>query len=212
MKQDAVKMIVMRNAFYRDNYRFAQLAVLLLLVLNFLLGGAVAYKYTHPAAPRYFPTTSDGKLILAHPLTDPLFSDDHVLQWSVDQARKTFSLDFLHWHDQLQSVRGVYTNTGWKQFTVSLKQSNNLKTLMTQKMVINAEVTGSPVVTNKGAIYGQYAWKIEFPMLITFTNGQKSIPQPVKVIMIVVRAPMSEYPSGMAINMFYMTQSTSAAA
>ncbi|OGT46354.1 MAG: hypothetical protein A3F17_04240 [Gammaproteobacteria bacterium RIFCSPHIGHO2_12_FULL_41_15] len=211
MKQDAVKLIIMRNSFYRDNYRFSQFAVFLLLMLNLILGGAIGYKYTHPPAPHYFPTTNDGKLILPRSMTDPMFSDDHVLQWSADEARKTLSLDFLHWRDQLQSVRMGYTNTGWKQFIDSLKQSNNLKTLISQKMVISAEVTGSPQVMTKGPVYGQYAWKIQFPMLIKFTNGTQNIPQPVMVTMIVIRVPVSQYPDGIAINMFYMTQNTNAA-
>ncbi len=211
MKQDAVKMIVMRNGFYRDNYRFTQLAVLLLLIVNLVLGSAIGYKLSNPPAPQYFPTTNDGKLILPRSLSDPMFSEDHVLQWSADSARKTFSLDFLHWRDQLQSMRKAFTATGWTQFIESLKKSNNLKTLISQKMVINAEITGSPQVINKGPVLGQYAWKIQFPMLISFTNAQNTIPQPVMVTMIVIRVPVSQYPDGLAVNMFYMTQSPNAA-
>lgn len=87
---DGLKTVLLRNAFYRDNYYRALLAVLLVAVLNVFLLAGVIYQWTHPPQPQYFATTPDGKIIMQHPLSDPVLSDDFVLQWATDAVRSAF--------------------------------------------------------------------------------------------------------------------------
>lgn len=198
----ALELIMLRNMFYRDNYRCALSALLLLLVINCLLVGAIIYKVMNPARPQYFATTPDGRMINWHPLTDPVVTDDFVLQWSANAVRQVFSLDFIHWRQQLQSASSYFTPSGWKYFLQSLKQSNNLETLTNLKMVSNAEITGSPQILEQEIVGNQYAWKVQMPILVTFINGQRTIPMPMNVTLIVLREPVQEYPDRIAINDF----------
>lgn len=200
--EKGLALVVERNEFYRDGYQKIFIAVLFLLVINAILAVGIIYKMMTPPQPQYFAATSDGKIINFHPLSDPAVSDDFVAQWSANAVRRAFSLDFMHYREQLQQASGDFTPSGWQYFVTALKQSNNLKTLNDLKMVSNAEITGAPVILEKDLVDGVYAWKVEMSILVTFTNSTQSIPMPMKVTLIVLREPVNNYPSQIAINNF----------
>lgn len=193
-------LVLMRNQFYRDGHARLVVAVVVMALINLSLLGLVYYRWTHPPQPQYFATTADGRMILEHPLTDPSLTDDAVLQWTANAVHKAFSLDFVHWREQLQEASANFTQSGWNYFSQTLQQSDNLKTLTDLKMVANATITGAPQVLQKAVVDGHYAWSIRMPMLITYSNNEKSISQPVKVTVIVLREPVRDYPQKIAIN------------
>lgn len=201
-QQGGLETVILRNEFYRDNYRTAFIALIVLALVNVLLLGGIAYKVTHPMPPQYFATTADGRMIALHPLSDPVVSDDYVLQWTSNAIRKTFTLDYVHWRQQLQDASTSFTPGGWKDFVQALKKSNNLKTLTDLKMVSSAKITGAPTITQKAIIDGTYAWKIQVPIMVTFENKARQIPMPLDVTLIVVRVPVQHDPDRIAINNF----------
>lgn len=198
----ALELIILRNAFYRDNYRRAVMSFLLLVIVNVVLAGAIVYKIVSPPKPQYFATTADGRMINWHPLSDPAVPDSFVTQWAANAVIQSFSLDFIHWRHQLQKASDNFTNYGWKTFLAALKKSNNLTTLSSLKMVSNATLTGAPKVLKEEIVDGRYAWKIEMPILVTYTNGTRSIPMPMDVTLIVLRVPVQDNPNRIAINNF----------
>ena len=199
---EGLKLIILRNAFYRDNYRRAVFALLLVFIINCVLVGLIVDEWTHPTPPEYFATTADGRIIMLHPLSDPVLPDDFVLQWTADAVHKAFSLDYVHWREQLQEASNNFTPDGWKWFLNSLKSTNNLKTLTDLQMVSNATVTGTPEVQEKEVIDGHFAWKITMPLLVTYTSAGHTINMPISVTLIVVRMPEQNYPQRVAINNF----------
>ncbi len=200
--ESGLVLVVERNEYYRDGYQKVFIAVLFLLVINAILVGGIVYKMLTPPQPQYFAATADGKIINFHPLSDPVVSDDFVAQWSANAVRRAFSLDFMHYREQLQQSSGDFTPSGWQYFVTALKQSNNLKTLTDLKMVSDAEITGAPQILEKDLVDGVFAWKVEMSILVTFTNDKQNIPMPMKVTLIVLREPVNNYPSQIAINNF----------
>lgn len=202
MKDDALTLVLLRNAFYRDGYRLAITALFIVLIVNCGLVGVLFYQIKNPPQPQYFAVTPDGRMINNYSLDDPVFPDDHILQWTADAVRQTFSLDFMHWQDQLQAASSKFSVPGWKEFLKALKSSNNLETLIKQKMVANAEITGAPRLVQKAVLGGHYVWKVQLPLLVTLTNAGQVIPLSMDVTVIVMRVPVEENPERIAINNF----------
>ncbi len=202
MKQDALTLILSRNAFYRDGYRLGIVALFIVLIIDCALAGLFFYQIKNPPQPQYFAITADGRIINNYGLEDPVFPDDHILQWSTDAVRQAFSLDFMHWSAQLQTASNKFSNEGWKYFLEALKKSNNLETLTKLKMVSNAEITGAPKLIQKTVLGGHFLWKVQLPILVTYTNANQSIPVPMDVTLIVMRVPVEENPERIAINNF----------
>lgn len=198
----ALELVILRNTFYRDNYKRALTALVLIVIINCILAASIFYVVTNPPKPEYFATTDDGRMINWHPLNDPVVTDDFIVQWTTNATRKAFSLDYLHWRQQLEDASKYFTSQGWKYFLQSFKQSNNLETLTNLKMVSDAVVTGAPKILQKAVLDGVYAWKVQMPILVTYSNMGKSIPMPMTVTLIVMRVPVEQNSDRIAINNF----------
>lgn len=203
VKDGALKLVLYRNAFYRDGYKRLLFCLLLLLAVNGLLGFAVFYRYTHPPQPQYFAATADGRLIAIHPLTDPVLSDQQVLQFVAKAVRDMYALDYIHWRAQLQHVQSYFTVYGWQYYIDALRSSDNLNTLRKLKMVVSSQITGAPHIARKTIISGRYAWKVEVPLLVTYRGAKgQAIRQSMKVTLIILRVAVQDNPSRIAINNF----------
>jgi intracellular multiplication protein IcmL len=202
MKYNGLKLVLERHAFYNDKYRLSLIALLLLLILNVLLIAGIAYNLTHPTPPEFFATTADGRIINVHPLSDPVVTDDFVLQWSADVARSAFDLDFVNYREELQRLTSNFTPSGWAWFLQQLKASNNLKTIQDLKMVSDAKITGAPQLLRKAVVGGHYAWEIQIPLLVTYQNQRRNITQTIMLTMVVLRMPVKDYPKRIAVNNF----------
>ena len=198
-----LELIVLRNEFYNDNYYKGCFIVVALVLFNLFLGALLFYMLAYPPTPRYFAATPDGRMISAHPLSDPIFSDSVITQFSANAVRNAFSLDYVHWKDQLQAASVDFTPYGWRWFVKSFKDSNNLKSLEQLKMVASVKVTGAPEVLEKQIISGQYVWKVSMPILVRYQPAKgASIQTPMKVTVIVIRVPVTSNAKRIAINNF----------
>ncbi len=203
-KSDGLKLILLRNEFYRDNYRRAWVALIMVIAINIILALMVFYKVTFPPTPVYFATTAAGQIIMMHPLTDPVVPDDMLLPWAAGAVQKVFNLDYIHWRAQLDQAQENFTQEGWKWFIASLKSTNNLKTLQALQMVSSAKLTGSPTIMRKGIVDGHFAWNIKMPLLVTYRGNTHTIQTPMNVTIIVLREPTSYFPNRVAINNFFV--------
>jgi intracellular multiplication protein IcmL len=201
-KNNGLELVLLRNTFYRDAYRRMVLLVVILFFINCGLGAAIVVDYLNPQPPQYFATTAEGRIINIHKLTDPVVTDSYVLQWTANAVRQAFSADYIHWRKQLQDASANFTPDGWRYFLGALKSSNNLNTLVDMKMVSGVELTSAPQVTKKMVVDGHYAWKVQMPLLITYTDGKQHINMPWNVTVIVARMPVQDYPQRIAINNF----------
>lgn len=199
---EGLTLVLMRNAFYRDNYRRAVLSLIIVFFIDIVLGASIAYRYLNPPEPQYFATTASSQLIKFHPLTDPVVDDNYVLQWTANAVQQAFSLDFIHWRQQLMQAANNFTPSGWHFFLSAFKQSGDLDTLVHLQMVSNAVVTGAPVILYQNVLGDRYVWKIELPILITYISTAKTIHQPLKITVMVDRVPVQDNPNQIAINEF----------
>jgi intracellular multiplication protein IcmL len=203
-KESALGLVLLRNAFYRDGYQRAVLAVVMALIVNLLLAGCIVYKLVKPVAPSYFPATADGRIIAKEPISLPLHTNSYIEQWAADSLMLAFRLDFIHWRSQLAEAKKNFTPQGWKWFVDSLEASNNLNTLRGSDMVSSIRVTSSPKVVRSMVIDGTYMWMVKMNVMLTYKNLNRTINAPNAVTMVIVRQSAKDYPDRVAINNIIM--------
>ncbi len=202
-KQSALEMVLLRNLYYRDAYKRVVICVFIALVVNILLIAGVIYKSFTPPAPQYFPTTADGRIILEHPLSDPVESDAQVLAWIANVTQTMYRMDYIHWQAQLQETANYFTPLGWRGYRTSLDKSNNLNTLINFKMVTKVQLTGVPQILQREVIQGRYTWMIKVPVLVQYLSPVHStINQSLDITFIVTRVPVQQDPDRIAVNNF----------
>jgi len=202
-KQGALEMVLLRNLYYRDAYKRVIICVFLVAILDILLFAGVAYKSVQSPPPQYFAATPDGRIILEHPMSDPVFSDAHILAYVSKATQVIYQRDYIHWQAQLQTASDNFTPAGWRNFITTLKASNNLNALTQYKMITKVSITGAAQILRKGIISGHYSWVVKLPVLVQYVSPvHATISQSLDITYIIIRVPVQNNPDRIAINNF----------
>ncbi|PJD96241.1 MAG: type IV secretion protein DotI [Legionella sp.] len=209
MAEDTLVAVGLRNQFYKDSQRKVILALTVAIIVNCLLGGLLAYILSHPPEPRYFATSINGRITPLFPLNQPNQSDSAVLQWANQAAIAAFTYNFVNYRDELQASSGFFTPQGWDQFLSALQQSNNLDAVKAKKLVVSAVATRAPVILQKGILNGNYSWRIQMPILVTYQSASQFTQQNNVVTMLVTRISTLNSPRGIGIDQFVVGPASS---
>lgn len=207
-EEKGLELVMLRNNFYRDNYRRIVIALLLMIFINLGLMGVIFYQITNPPIPKYFATSSDGRVTPLYPLDMPVVSQAELLQWAGRAAVASYSYDFVNYRDSLQKAQDYFTPEGWQNFEAALTSSRTLETVLAKKLVVSAVATGVPVLLDQGIINGRYAWKVQLPILVSYQSSSENTQQPLLVTMVISRVPTLNIPRGIAIVSFVASPGT----
>ena len=183
MAEDALTAVAIRNTFYRDGQRKMILILLTSVLANFVLAALLVYMITHPPAPKYFATSINGRITPLFPINEPNQSDSAVLQWANQAAIAAFTYNFVNYRSELQASSGF--------FTVKVK-----------KLIVSAVATRAPIILQKGVLNGQYSWRIQMPLLVSYQSASEFTQQNNVVTMLVTRIPTLNSPRGIGIAQF----------
>ena len=187
-------------AFHRDQHHGWRRAAFLLLVCNVLTAVTFAgYVYFHSTVYITVAATPDGRLIELTPLDEPIMSDAALKNWTVTAVTEAFTLGHHDWRMRLSVVREYFTDAGYDSFIAGLEDSLFLDRLRDNLQVASTVVQGAPVITGTRHLQGRVGWVIEFPILVTFQAGSRSISQELIANVLVMRVPLDERPAGIAI-------------
>ncbi|ARB93394.1 type IVB secretion system apparatus protein IcmL/DotI [Legionella longbeachae] len=202
MAQDALTTVALRNTFYKDSQRKVILALLIALLVNIIMAFMLVYMITHPPAPKYFATSINGRITPLFPLNEPNQSDSAVLQWANQAAIAAFTYNFVNYRDELQASSGFFTPEGWDQFLNALQQSNNLDAVKAKKLIVSAVATRAPIILQKGVLNGNYSWRVQMPILVTYQSASEFTQQNNVVTMLITRVSTLNSPRGIGISQF----------
>jgi intracellular multiplication protein IcmL len=202
MAEDALTVVALRNQFYKDSQRKVILALLVAIVVNIVLASMLVYILTHPPAPKYFATSINGRITPLFPLDEPNQSDSAVLQWANQAAIAAFTYNFVNYRDELQASSGFFTADGWDQFLNALQQSNNLDAVKAKKLIVSAVATRAPIILQKGVLNGNYSWRVQMPILVTYQSASEFTQQNNVVTMLITRVSTLNSPRGIGISQF----------
>lgn len=202
MAEDALTVVALRNQFYKDSQRKVILALLVAILVNIVLASMLVYILTHPPAPKYFATTINGRITPLFPLDEPNQSDSAVLQWANQAAIAAFTYNFVNYRDELQASSGFFTAEGWDQFLNALQQSNNLDAVKAKKLIVSAVATRAPIILQKGVLNGNYSWRVQMPILVTYQSASEFTQQNNVVTMLITRVSTLNSPRGIGISQF----------
>ena len=185
MKVDALKLVKLRNHFYRDNFRRLALVLLLSLILNVVLAVSLIYKYQEVPKIIYFATSQSGKLIYLQPLQTPILSNAAIVAWVNSTIPKIYNIDFLNYRQQMADIQKYFTRYGWQEFLLAF--SPTLKHVQTDQLVATSAPANVPYVISQGLMNGVYSWRVQVPLLITFQKGSQQQQQQVVWTLLVQR-------------------------
>jgi intracellular multiplication protein IcmL len=167
-----------------------------------------AFLLNKPARYSYVMTTSTGEILPMVALDQANKDDEFILKWTVDAVTRLYSFDFANYRDQLQKAKDKLTAVGAKSFEKSLEKSGNFRAVTGNRYVMTAVPTGPARIVRKDIHPGlnRYAWKVDFPMLITYRSsalGRDGKPvvanQDLRMSITVIRQPENLQTDGLGI-------------
>lgn len=194
----------LRNRFYVDGYRATQ-AVMVLLGLA--LAGSVWLNFrqaNRPAPPpAYFAVDGNGRLTPIVPLADPLLNTSQLANWVSEALAQAYTLDAKNYATQVEGNRAKFTSEGFEQYKEALVSSGTIDLIKRKVLISSATVTSAPIIVDTlRAPDGTLFWKMQAPMLVTYTSAREQLTENLMVNLVVARVPTTERASGVAINQF----------
>lgn len=136
------------------------------------------------------------------PISQPNMDTNSVLVWANTAVIAANSYDFINYRKQLQDASTFFTPKGWKSYIAAFKKSNNLSIVIKNKLVVSAVATGAPVLLTSGLISGVFTWKVQMPILITYTSASAKIDKHVIATLLIVRTKPYITKNGLGIAQF----------
>jgi len=197
---DAVQTVVTRNKFYREGYQTLLKIAVAQGVVVLVLAALVVYKmFIEPTPVRYFATFDDGKIINMTSLSDPTLSDAAVLSWTSQSAADVMTFSFLDYQRRLQNSANYFTSVGWDGFMKAIQDSRYLEGVKENQQIVTAVPFQAPVIVQRGQTDGRYFWRIQLPMVVTFTSGEKKGTKRQLLNLMIVRVSPLQNPAGLGI-------------
>lgn len=185
---------------YQRNYYLAmKISLILTLCLCVSITFNVSLYLTRPT-PVYYAATPDLRLAPLVPLSEPVLTEQGLLNWTTEVLTSAISIDFLHWREKLQSVREHFATDAFESFLASLNSSGMLDLVRDKRLNISAVITQAPVITKSGILEGVASWQIEFPLLASYeSSGGVETTQKLVAQVLVSRASTVKTPRGVVL-------------
>lgn len=187
---------------YRDQYRQLLKYLLGLSVVAAGLATFLVVQLVSRGEPAYYATTTTGDVVQLNSLSEPIVTSNYILQWSSLATRAILNLHFSSYQDDLQQASGYFTKNGWSSFQDALDKSGMLQTITQNKLDASAIVSGEPVILDKEISHGSYVWRVQLPVLVTYTSASQNQQAQFIVTMDVSRVPVVTLETGIAITNF----------
>lgn len=204
--EKVITTILMRDWYANHRLHYAnRIIIALVFALAASLVGTVAL-FERNDQYRYIMTDETGSILPMVPLDKPNHPDDYIVAWTIDAITRLHSFDFVNYRNQFQSAKYNLTSQGWKNFEDAMDISGNFNAVLGNQFVTTAAPTGPGRITKAAGFMGRHAWKVEFPMVVSYRSSKKDrngvqnvTNQQVNMTIVVVRQPEFLNSAGLGI-------------
>ncbi|WP_202305955.1 DotI/IcmL/TraM family protein [Dryocola clanedunensis] len=144
------------------------------LFLSLCINSALVWQVMHPPIQNF--ATEDGRIIPVVASDIPLYTDAQVAEFGSRVISQAFTLDFVHYREQMNALQGKFSDNGYRSYYSAVTNSNVLASVRDKKMNMSA-MTSAGVVVSKGTMGDNFAWKIQYPVVIRLSGQSTSLPE-----------------------------------
>lgn len=194
---DSQTLAFEENHFYRDNYYRVMRFLSLLIALGVVLAFILAWMSFDRPLPKNYAAITTGQVMPLHALSEPIFNTQFILRWSANIAQSVYNMSFDDYQNDLDKVKESFTSAGWEQMMTALQSV--ITTVTGNRVNISSVVSGAPVVLAEMEIHGRYTWRVQMPLLVTYTGASGSTQSHYVVTMSVQRVPTLNRAEGIRV-------------
>ncbi len=196
----------MANRLDRKNRIFFRTVIAATIVIIGLMI-AIFWRIRNPEEPRYFQVKLEqGKKQFTplQALNGRLFSRQDLLMWVQEVVGNVYTFNAITYKQKFDYLlANDFTSDGANSFRQTLADSQLVNQVITQQVNLTGLVSGQPVILQEGSLMGQYTWKVQMPVLLTFENANQVSTKRILVTVLIVNVPTQQSPQAVAIKEFW---------
>ena len=196
----------MANRLDRKNRIFFRTVIAATIVIIGLMI-AIFWRIRNPEEPRYFQVKLEQGQKQFTPLpalNGRLFSRQDLLMWVQEVVGNIYTFNAITYKQKFDYLlANDFTSDGANSFRQTLADSQLVNQVITQQVNLTGLVSGQPVILQEGSLMGQYTWKVQMPVLLTFENANQVSTKRILVTVLIVNVPTQQSPQAVAIKEFW---------
>lgn len=203
MAEEELTVVGFHNNYYRDSFdRVLIIAVIIIVAIGCLLG-VIVYNYLKKPAPVTFLVAQDMRVQLPKEYLDlsmeyPAEAD--LLQWVSEVIPDIFQVDFLRWDEEVQAIQKFFTPNGYQIFINQLNNYASKTFLQSKRLFTKCTPLGAPVILDKRAVGGHFAWRIQIPVQISYAGAFSAQANELRIVINLIRSDTADSLSGVLID------------
>ncbi len=162
--------VQLKDDFYRDGFRVVMLSFAMVVATIALLIIISLYFFFHQVLPINFPVYQDWRVQAEVPVNQPYLRVADLLQWVSQAVPALLTIDFINYDQELKKVAPYFTSNGWAKFMALTNTYLNHDDILKNKIFVQAQPSGAPVILNQGAVDGKYAWWVQIPIDVRYSG------------------------------------------
>lgn len=162
---------------------------------------------------KYFFADNEDRIISSYPLSERVYSDAEIMDWTAQAIIKLFDFNFLNLSNQIKKTQDLFIGDGFN-ISVDVLKTKFIPKIFSKRYIVKAslcdvaEILSSELVeTEEGK---RHVWKVLLPTHFMFARdsnqGQEN--QVAKLIVTVERVSDLTYLEGLAIRTLEIEQVT----
>lgn len=196
----------MANRLDRKNRIFFRTVIAATIVIIGLMI-TIFWRIRNPEEPRYFQVKIEQgqkRFTPLQALNGRLFSRQDLLMWVQEVVGNIYTFNAITYKQKFDYLlANNFTSDGANSFRQTLADSQLLNQVITQQVNLTGLVSGQPVILQQGSLMGQYTWKVQMPVLLTFENANQVSTKRIIVTVLIVNVPTQQSPQAIAIKEFW---------
>jgi intracellular multiplication protein IcmL len=200
MAGEELEIIRLRDDFYRDGFRKIVLILCIIGLSIFFLIATSFFLYAEKPAPIEFATDNEWRVLPPIPIDQPYLQAADLLQWVSNVLPSLFTYNFLNYSARYQNNAQYFTANGWKKTQDLLNIFVDYNTIQNSKSFVQGSAAGAPFILNQGLLSGRYAWWVQMPIDVSYSNLSGGSALSLVLQVLVVRIPTLNNLYGVAID------------
>lgn len=155
---------------------------------------------TAPVKIRSYTVTIGGDAQQVVAISHPIDQTLTVEMWLESAISQAYTYNFANYQQQFAKSSKNFTTQGWNNWYKSLQASGGLDSVVNAKLSVSAIALARPLLQEyPRVIDGVYTWVFQVPVTISYQELNTIQSQSAIYRVYVVRVPVSQNPSGLAI-------------
>ncbi len=199
----------MANRLDRKNRVYFRIVIVSTVVIIGLMA-ATFWRIQNPEEPKYFQVQIEqGKkqFTQVQSYNARLLSRDDLLLWVQEVVGNIYTFNAITYQQRFNDILAKdFTPDGADSFRQVLNDSQLLKQVTTQQLNLTSIVSDQPVILREGFLLGEYSWKVQMPVLLTFESASETTTKRIIVTVLIINVPTEESPQAVAIQEFWSVE------